>query len=316
MINEELGRGDSGLAISLGVSALHRFFAELSGNADLIARYADPDNPRLGCWAITEPDHGSDQLTLGEDHFRDPSIGSNCIATLEGDEYVVNGQKSAWVSNGTIAEVATLFCAIDPSRGTAGGGVSIVDLDQPGVSRGAPLDKMGQRALNQGEIFFDDVRVPATDMVIGPDLYEFTVQQVLALANMSMGSTFVGVARAAYEHALAYAKERVQGGVAIIEHQSVRSRLFKMFTRVEAARALARSVAVRSAAGPEVQCSIASKTYCTQTAFDVASDAVQILGGNGLSREYPTEKLLRDARASMIEDGCNEILAIVGAGEL
>jgi alkylation response protein AidB-like acyl-CoA dehydrogenase len=317
MISEELGWGDGGLAISLTVSGFHRFFAELSGNADLITRYADPDRPRIGCWAITEPDHGSDQLTLGEDHYHDPSIGSNCIARLDGDEYVVNGQKSAWVSNGTIAEVATLFCTIDPSRGTAGGGVCIVDLDQTGVSRGQPLDKMGQRALNQGEIFFDDVRVPATDMVIGPDLYEFTVEQVLAIANMSMGSTFVGVARAAYEHALAYAKDRIQGGVPIMEHQSVRSRLFKMFTRVEAARALARSVAVRNAtAEPQVQYSIASKTYCTQTAFDVASDAVQILGGNGLSREYPTEKLLRDARASMIEDGCNEILAIVGAGKL
>ncbi|MBW2390941.1 MAG: acyl-CoA dehydrogenase, partial [Deltaproteobacteria bacterium] len=121
----------------------------------------------------------------------------------------------------------------------------------------------------------------------------------------------------AYDHALAYAKERVQGGVPIIEHQSVKSRLFKMFTKVEAARALARRVARYNAVeAPQIAHCIAAKTFVTNSAFEVASDAVQIFGGNGLSREYPVEKLLRDARASLIEDGCNEMLSIVGAGRL
>jgi alkylation response protein AidB-like acyl-CoA dehydrogenase len=185
------------------------------------------------------------------------------------------------------------------------------------VSRGRPLDKLGQRALNQGEIFFDEVRVPGEFMVVGKDAYGIAIEMVLALANSYMGMTFVGLARAAYELALAYAKERVQGGVPIIRHQSVRSRLFRMFTQVEAARALARKVSLMGAvAPPPVQYSIASKTYCTNTAFEVASAAVQIFGGNGLSREYPIEKLLRDARASMIEDGCNEVLGIVGGARL
>jgi alkylation response protein AidB-like acyl-CoA dehydrogenase len=132
-----------------------------------------------------------------------------------------------------------------------------------------------------------------------------------------MGTFFVGVGRAALEHAIAYARERVQGGVPIFEHQSVKARLFKIFTQVEAARSLARRVSIYNTTQPQlVQYSIASKVFATNTAFEAASSALQIFGGNGLSREYPVEKLLRDARASMIEDGCNDLLSLVGAEKL
>jgi alkylation response protein AidB-like acyl-CoA dehydrogenase len=317
LVNEELGWGDAGLAISLGVSGFPVMFAKLSGKPELVERFASPERKEIGCWAITEPDHGSDTLAFGMPHFGDASIRPNCIATLDGDEYVIRGQKAAWVSNGTIATVATLFCTIDPSQGFKGGGVALVPLDLPGVSRGKPLDKLGQRPLNQGEIFFDEVRIPAAYMVVGSDAYSTIVEMVLATANAAMGTIFVGVARAALEHALAYSKERIQGGVPIFEHQNVKAKIFRMFSRVEAARSLARRVALyNSTQPPLIHYSIASKTFCTQTAFEVASDALQIYGGNGLSREYPIEKLLRDARASMIEDGCNDILGLVGAGKL
>jgi alkylation response protein AidB-like acyl-CoA dehydrogenase len=317
IVSEELGWGDAGLAISFGVSNFHKFFARLSGNAELIDRFCDPSRPEVGCWAVTEPDHGSDTLAFTERHFRDPSLRANCIARRDGDDFVIDGQKSAWVSNGSIATVAALFCTIDDDKGFVNGGVALVPLDEPGVSRGRPLDKLGQRALNQGEIYFDKVRIPASWMLIGPELYEFAVEQVLALANAAMGSIFVGCGRAALEHALEYAHTRVQGGAPIFQHQSVKSRLFRMFSRVEAARSLARRVAAFNAANPPlVQYSIASKTFCTSTAFEVASDALQIFGGNGLTRESPIEKILRDTRASMIEDGCNEVLSIVGAARL
>jgi len=318
IINEELGWGDSGLAISLGVAGMHKLFSQMSGRQELIERYCQPGSEEIGCWAITEPDHGSDTLACSEPHFVDPAVKANCIARLDGDEYVIRGQKAAWVSNGTIATVAALFCTIDGDEGFKGGGVAVVPLDLPGVSRGKPLDKLGQRALDQGEIFFDDVRIPVEHMVVGKPLYGMVIEAVLTTANAFMGTTFVGVARAALEHALAYAKERVQGGVPIIEHQSVKARLFKMFSQVEAARSLARRVVIYNATHPPglVQYSIASKTFATNTAFEVASAALQIYGGNGLSREYPIEKLMRDARASMIEDGCNEILSLVGASKL
>jgi alkylation response protein AidB-like acyl-CoA dehydrogenase len=317
LIAEEMGWGDAGLAISLGVSSFHKMFAQMSGRPALIERFGRPENRDIGCWAITEPDHGSDSLAITERSFSDPKLKANCVARRDGDTYIVNGQKAAWVSNGTIATVATLFCTLDPAEGLKGGGVCLVPLDFAGVSRGKPLDKLGQRALNQGEIFFDEVRIPADYMIVGPEGYATVLEAVLALANASMGAIFVGLGRAALEHALAYAKERVQGGVPIFEHQSVKARLFKMFTQVEAARSLAwRVMLYNSTNPPQVQYSIASKVFCTSTAFEAASGALQIFGGNGLSREYPIEKLLRDARAAMIEDGCNELLSLVGASKL
>lgn len=315
--SEEMGWGDSGLAISLGVSNFHKMFAMMSGREALIDRYVRAGKDEVGCWAVTEPDHGSDSLTFTEKHFDDPKVRANCIATRDGDDYVIRGQKSAWVSNGSIATVAALFCTIDPSLGFRGGGVAVVPLDLPGVSRGKPTDKLGQRALNQGEIFFDDVRIPAEYMVVGCEAYGAIVEQILTGANASMGTTFVGVARAALEHAVEYAKTRVQGGVPIFEHQSVKARLFKMFAQVEAARSLSRRVVHYNATNPPlIQYSIASKVFSTNTAFEVASQALQIFGGNGLTREFPMEKLMRDARASMVEDGCNDILSLVGAARL
>ncbi len=317
LVSEELGWGDAGLAISLGVAGFHKMFAQMSGRPALVERFGTPENRDIGCWAVTEPDHGSDSLAFTEPHFSDPKIKPNCVARRDGDEYVIDGQKAAWVSNGNISTLATLFCTMDPSQGFQGGGVCLVPLDLPGVSRGRPLDKLGQRALNQGEIFFDGVRIPADYMIFGPEAYSVAVEGVLTLANAAMGAVFVGLGRAALEHALAYAKERVQGGVPIIEHQSVKARVFKIFTQVEAARSLAWRVMLYNSTNPPlVQYSIASKVFCTNTAFEAASAALQIFGGNGLSREYPVEKLLRDARASMIEDGCNDILGLVGAAKL
>ncbi|MBM3673410.1 MAG: hypothetical protein FJW88_00405 [Actinobacteria bacterium] len=121
-------------------------------------RFCAPGSTEIGCWAITQPDHNSDALTFTEGHWSDPGLRPNCVAVPDGDHYVIRGQKSSRVSNGTMATVATLFCTIKGDEGFSGGGVRLVPLDLPGVSRGKPLDKLGQRALNQGEIFFDEVR--------------------------------------------------------------------------------------------------------------------------------------------------------------
>jgi acyl-CoA dehydrogenase len=318
LVSEELGWGDAGLAISFGAGSFPRLLSRLTGIPELIERFGTPDNTEIGCWAITEPDHGSDMLQIDAMRFGGARASRpNCVAKRDGDDFVINGTKAAWVSNGTIATSAALFCAVTDGSDLLGGGIFLVPLDLPGVSRGKPLNKIGQRALDQGEVFFDDVRIPAIYQVSGPETYDFLVDQVLCLANAGMGVTFVGLARAALEEAVAYAKERVQGGLPIIEHQSVKARLFKMFTSVEAARSLARRASYYNATHePLVQYSIASKVFATSTAFEVASSALQIFGGNGLSREYPIEKMMRDARASMIEDGCNDILSLVGAEKL
>lgn len=318
IILEELAWGDAGLALSIATRSMMGMYANLSGNADLIERFSAPGNTEVGCWAITEPDHGSDTLAMSEPHFKDANIKANCIAIKDGDEYIIKGQKSSWVSNGPIATVAALFCTIAGDKGFEGGGVAVVPLDLPGISRGKPLDKLGQRALPQGEIFFDEVRIPAGYMLADQQTYRDTLNMQLTLANSFMGVSFSGVARSAYDLAVKYASERIQGGKPINQHQSVKLRLFDMFRKVETASTFARKIHIYNSVSdtPQLHYSIASKTYCTRVAFDVASEAIQIFGGNGLSKEYPVEKIMRDARASMIEDGCNEVLSIVGAADL
>ena len=312
---EELGWGDSGLAISYGAGMLPSLMSAMLGNK--FCRALAPD-AKLGCWAITEPDHGSDMLDANRMIFHsEGSYGRpNCVATLRGDEVIINGQKSAWVSNGIVAEVCILYCAADSGSGvdTKRGAVIIVPLNAEGVSRGKPLDKIGQRALNQGELFFENVTLSKDHILAGPDQYLDAVYAIHTFANAIMGTVFTGAARAAFELALAYAHERKQGGMPIIRHQSVASRLFHMFRKVEAARALTHRVVHYnfSAAQPSLHAAMTAKITATQTAFEVANDALQIFCGNGLTREYPIEKIWRDARASLIEDGCNEILAIKG----
>ncbi|NML28554.1 acyl-CoA dehydrogenase family protein [Zoogloea dura] len=311
---EELGWGDAGLSISFGASMLPAYMCAALGRQDLLARYPES---LIGCWGITEPDHGSDSLDPNRMIFHaEGKYGRpNCIAAIEGDEIVINGQKSAWVSNGTIADVCVLYCAAATASGPdhRNGFVVIVPMDARGVSRGKPLDKLGQRALNQGEVFFDDVRLSLDHVLAGPDTFQEAVYIIHTAANGLMGAVFTGVGRAAFEMALEYAHERKQGGVPIIRHQSVAQRLFHMFRKVEASRALVNRVLhYNFGTEPALHAGMAAKITGTQTSFEVASDALQIFGGNGLTREYPIEKLLRDARASLIEDGCNEILSIKG----
>jgi len=320
LISEEMGYASADFAICVGAGSMPYTMAMLSPEPavqDFARQYcADDEGKLLGCWAITEPDHGSDWLITRGEQYHDPKCAPQVTAVLDGDEYIVNGQKSAWVSNGTIATHALLYLSLDPSRGMEACGVAVIPLDYPGITRGKPLNKLGQRALNQGEIFFDNVRIPKTNMVVSdPDIYRMTGETVLAGANAGMGSLFVGVAAAALDEALAYSKQRVQGGRPICEHQSVKARLFDMFTQVEAARSLSRRVAVYNSVAmpPAVHYSIASKTFATETAFRVASQAIQLFGGYGLSKDFVIEKIFRDARASMIEDGVNETLALGGA---
>lgn len=323
IVLEEMGWGSPDFAIGIGVSCFPAFFACMLPNDRLENEIICPfcenkDASLIGCWAITEPDHGTDNLCPGTEAFRNPGIRGQVSARPDGDEWVINGQKSAWVSNGTIATHALVYLNIDPSMGLAGGGICIVPLDQAGVSRGRPLNKLGQRALNQGEIFFDTVRVPKEYMLIDQESYESMLDLTLSTANAAMGAIFTGTARAAYEEALSYAKERVQGGKTLFEHQMVKHKLFSMFTKVEAARALSRAAIIYNYNNtpPATHYSIASKVFCTNVAFEVANDAVQLFGGYGLSKEYAIEKIFRDARAALIEDGANDSLMITGAHAL
>ena len=320
IIAEEMGFGDAGLAISLSVASNSFRLASMSPDPKL-QQFAkdfvhDMDSELIGCWAITEPMHGSDWVMGCDPTFDDPASGPELKAELHGDEYVLNGQKAAWVSNGTIATHATLHVNLDPSKGMQGNGLAFVPLDLPGIKRGKPLDKIGQRSLNQGEIFFEEVKIPKSYMIIeDPAMMQMAIAATLTGANGGMGMLFVGLANAAYEEALTYAKQRIQGGVPIFEHKNIRLQLFDMFTKVEVARAFARRMGAYSVSNPpgSPQHAIAAKVFSTRTSFEVASEAISIFGGNGLAKEYAIEKMFRDARASMIEDGENNALSLLGS---
>ena len=317
---EEMGWASADFAIAIAVTSFPFSTAANSMDEELINALVKPfvedkEAKLVGCWAITEPEHGSDMLMVGTKEFADADIMCQTTAKLDGDEWVINGQKASWVSNGIIATHALTYLTIDPSMGMYGGGVAIIPLDIPGVSKGRSLDKLGQRALNQGEIIFEDVRIPQSYMLVQPEMYAMAMHMTLAGANGAMGAIFTGCARAAFEEALDYCKERRQGGKALIEHQWIQQKLFEMFMKVESARALSRTALIYNSETlpPAVELSIASKIHCTKTAFEVANDAVQLFGGYGVSKEYAIEKIFRDARASLIEDGCNEVLALAGA---
>lgn len=325
IIWEEMGWGAVGLGLAQEVDVYPAAWAlRMSpGNKRLLDELIEPyindyEGDIVGCWGLTEPNHGSDNLMAGTPQFRNPEITHTVKAKKKGSSYIISGQKSAWISNGPVATHCLLFLGIDSDKGMSGGGIAVVPLGLPGVSRGPQLWKLGQRALPQGEIFFDDVEIPEDYMLVGPDRYEFWVQQVLSVANCGMSALFTGVARAAFELALTYAKERIQGGKPISGHQLVQKRLFDMFVRVETARAYSRAAVQYcfTVIPPPIEYAVSAKVYCTQAAYQNADDALQIYGGYGLSREYPIERLYRGARASLIEDGCSEVLGLIGAANI
>lgn len=320
LLTEEMGYADGGLAISLGVAG-HTFrYAAMSNDPklqDWVHAYCeDMDCKMIGCWAITEPDHGSDWILASDPTFTDPRTAPSLKAVLKGDEYILTGQKSAWVSDGTIATHATVHVNLESSRGMHGTGICVVPLDLPGISKGKPLNKMGQRPLNQGEIFFEEVKIPKKYMIFSDtSISQPLIKGIFTGANTGMSILFAGLAKAAFDEALKYSRERVQGGVPIFEHQNIKLKLMNMFTLVESARSLARRTSAFNAVNPpgSLPHAVIAKGLSTEAAFKVASEAMQIFGGNGLSKEYCVEKIFRDARASMIEDGTNEALALSGA---
>ena len=315
LIFEELGWGDAGLAISAAAGLLPAYMSAKFGRLDMLQKYPDT---LLGCWAITEPNHGTDQLDASAQIFH--AAGKygrpDCVARITDGKVIINGQKSAWVSNAPVADIAIVYCSaetgdgVDPHRGA----VVLVPMDADGVSRGKNLHKMGQRALPQGEVYFDNVEVDIENLLAAPEDYKKAVYCIHTEANTLMGAIFTGCARSAYELAYDYAHERKQGGVPIIRHQDVAKRLFHMARKVELSRAVTHRVLAHNFLQPKpaLQAAMFTKVTATQHAFEVASDAIQMFGGNGVTKEYPVEKIFRDARSSMIEDGCNEILSIKG----
>jgi len=323
ILNEEIIWGSLGLSGVLLLASWPFFKVLQSGDQGLIEEFVAPfcrtSEPNItACWAITEPDRGSDSINVNEPFFSAPGARGNVQARLDGNDWVINGQKSAWVSCGPIATHGMLNVQIDPSKGLAGGGVCILPLNLPGISRGKALEKVGQRDLPQGELFFHEVRIPKKYMFVGPGNYSTWTANNLAFGNAAMTLFAIGLARAAFDEGIAYTKERVQGGKVLIDHYFTKVRIARMFGKVEAIRATSRAVwnLALKVYPPLPEYSYAAKAICTEMAREVVDEAVQLHGANGLTKEYPIEKFWRDSRALTIEDGENNTLCAMAGNFL
>jgi alkylation response protein AidB-like acyl-CoA dehydrogenase len=302
VVQEELCWGCSGIGNLITSGG---FFAEpvlVLGNEEQKRRWIEPisgDRPPLTALATTEPGSGSDAASM------------QTTATRVGDGYRLLGQKS-WISNGGVAEYYVVFATVAPGTRSRGVTAFLVERDDPGVSFGAPMRKMGQRAIVNAEMFLEDAELPE-DRRLGDEGGGFYgLMQTFDRSRITLGAAATGLARAALEYAVEYAKTREQFGKPIAEHQAVAFRLADMATRVDAARLLVHRAARKLDGGGEVTKEAAmAKLFASETAMWCTWAAVQTLGGWGYSREYPVEKWMRDAKLEEIEEGTSDIQRVV-----
>jgi acyl-CoA dehydrogenase len=322
VLMEELGWGDAGL----GMLAMARDFAKLAaygtGSNEVIQRVGDG----FGCFLATQPDRGSDAIDhLGLDSYPGARLPvGNLTVKRDGSDFKVSGQSSQWVSGAPIATCGIAYAACDFGDGFYGAdgrlnyiGV-LIPFDEPGVTKCPPIEKLGQRSLPQGATLFDSVRLPRQFVVGERDDAHHQIDFALTYAKTIVATAFVGVGRASFDHTFAHVHERRQGGAQLIKHQAVRARIFGMWRKLEASRGLVRrAVAYHFGPyGPNPVGGITAKVHSTESAYELAQEAMRLFGASGLTPELPVEKLLRDCQASLIEDGENNVLGLNTVGLL
>lgn len=320
LVWEELAVGGVGIpATLLAGSVAPAFLSILAGDrTELIDKYVRPycddsEGKIISAWGSSEGDIGSD----GSNYY-DKSVRHETTAVKDGDSWIINGAKSSFVSNGSIAEMFLVFACVNPHEGICGSGVFLVPFGE-GVSRGKGMDKLGMRVLNQGEVVFDNVRVPEDHLIMLPgENYPFIHNAIKTVGNLGVGYLALGLMRAAYEEALAHAKERVQFGKPLVQHQAMSFKLFECFQAIEAARGLLwkASWTLSKQFMGDLKISAAARVFATEMAMKHTVEMVQILGGYGVSKEYSIEKFMRDAKLLQIMDATNEIMTIKGAALL
>ncbi len=314
LVWEELAVGGIGITATLLAAPVAPLFISLLApdRKDMIERFVRPyceDNRGLNitAWGSSEGNIGSDGS-----NYHDSAVHHGTRAIKDGSDWLIDGEKSSFVSNGGIADLFLVFACVDPAKGIPGSGVFLVPLDER-VERGKALDKLGMRALNQAAVAFDKARIGADYMLMPPsDNYPMIHNAIKTVGNIGVGYLAVGLMRAAYEEALAYAKERVQFGKPIVQHQATGFRLFECFQAIEAARALLWKASWTLASSPlgDLKLSAAARVFATNLAMKHTVEMVQVLGGYGISKEYGLEKYMRDAKLLQIMDATNEVMSI------
>lgn len=301
MISEELAKGCAGVATVCAANSLASFPILFAGTDEQKKEYFDCLNQGgISCFALTEPGAGSDAGAV------------SCKATKVDGGYVLNGTK-CFITNAPIADKITLFANTRESGGIRGLTVFTVDRNTPGVSIGKEEDKMGIRASATSEIIFDDCFVPASAR-IGREGMGFRIaMQTLETSRPVVGAISVGIAQAALENAIHYAHQRKQFGQKIASFEMVQEMIANMVTKTEAARALVYKACWMQMHGDKQASmfSAMSKCFASDTAMEVTTTAVQVMGGNGYSRENPNEKYMRDAKIMQIYEGTNQVQRLV-----
>jgi alkylation response protein AidB-like acyl-CoA dehydrogenase len=256
-------------------------------------------------YCLSEPEAGSDVAAM------------KTRAVADGGDYVINGAKQ-WITNAGISEFYTVFAVTDPGAGSRGISAFVVEKSDPGVSFGAPEKKLGIKGSPTREVYFDNVRVPASRMVGAPGEGFRLAMRTLDHTRVTIGAQAVGIAQGALDHALGYVKQRQQFGRLLSEFQGIQFMLADMAMKLEAARQLVYVAAAKSERNESdlTFFGAAGKCFASDIAMEVAIDAVQLLGGYGYTKDYPVERMMRDAKITQIYEGTNQIQRVVIARQL
>jgi acyl-CoA dehydrogenase len=321
IVNEELFWGDAGIGMAIMGTTLAVAGIFASGTPEQLGEwvpqcYGTVEDPKVGAFCVSEPDAGSDVSSLRTRARYDEAK----------DEWVLNGQK-AWATNGGIAHVHVVIASVDRELGARGQAGFIVPPGTPGLTMGTKVKKHGLRASHTADVFLDDCRVPGSCLLGGKEKLDerlarareggrgnrHAAMQTFEATRPTVGAQAIGIARAAYEFALDYAKERAQFGRAIIENQAIAFALADMRMEIDAARLLVWRASWMGRTGRRFTAAEGSmsKLKAGEVAVWATERAIQILGGNGYTREYPVERMHRDAKIYTIFEGTSEIQRLV-----
>jgi len=306
---EELSKVCATTGLIMAVQELASLGIKLAGTEEQKQRFLPnlASGEWLAAYALTEPGSGSDSAAMRTE------------AKLDGDAYVINGGKR-FITNAGVAHLYTVFAKTDPEAGRSGISAFVVEADRPGFEVGRIEPKMGIKGSTTGELFFNDVRIPAENLLAQEGEGFKIAMRILDRSRPGIAAQGLGLAQGATDYALEYAKSRETMGKPIAEHQLIAATLADMETKTEAARGLLYKIGMmidEDAPDDELtKVSAMAKLYCTDVAMEVTTDAVQILGGYGYMQEYPVERMMRDAKITQIYEGTNQIQRLVIAREM
>ncbi|MDI3503693.1 MAG: hypothetical protein PWP64_629 [Candidatus Cloacimonadota bacterium] len=307
IVTEELCAVDAGIALAFGATGLGMYPILIAGSEEQKKKYLPiiAAGEQLAAFALTEANAGSDAGAI------------ETTARKEGDYYILNGTKQ-WITNGGEAGIYTVFAMTDKTKGARGCSCFIVEKDTPGFTFGKKENKMGIRASATRELIFEDCKVPAQNRLGREGIGFITAMKVFDKSRPMVGAQAVGIARGAFEAAARYAQQRQQFGKPISSFQAIQFMLADMATQIEAARALVFQTAKMVDAGLNsyTKESAMCKYFASDVAMKVTTDAVQILGGYGYMKEYPVEKMMRDAKILQIYEGTNQIQRSIVAANI